>query len=92
MAIGYSILGRRRRLAVREVARNIRVHYPHLKDERLRKRLTDELGNRSEFQSIWATLLVAVAVKLAEALILYWIDQRLRTPPLGDFRKGEPGA
>ena len=67
------------------------LHYPHLRGERLESRMRDILSSRPEFQSILGTLLLSIAVKLAVALIEYWIEQKFSTPPAGGFVKGEPG-
>lgn len=48
--------------------------------------------NRGKFGSIVTIFLVNLAVKLAVALIIYWLDGGFNSPPAGGFIKGEPGA
>lgn len=81
----YRILGRKRRNRVREIAR----------EEYLSKDPESALAStrervRAEYGSLIGTILVALAVKLATALIMSWIEDNLLEPP-GSYQSTEPG-
>jgi len=92
MKRSFRILGRRRREQVRDLTRESFVD----NQGNPRAAEIDAVASiKSEFNSIIATILISIAIKLALALIAKWVRDRLSDPGVGPrdgFFTGEPGC
>jgi hypothetical protein len=80
---GYRLLSRRQRNTVRDVARSAWLRHPD-DAEAAKAEAEQALG------SIFVTILLGVAIRLAIELIMYWILNREREPQ-AVYCPGEPG-
>jgi len=89
MKTQYRLLGRQRRLWVREIARR---SFNDCDGDLDRAVVLAERRIRDAPKSIIGTILIGVAIKLAIASIVHWIQSRVATVPSGEFLKEEPGS
>ena len=84
----FKVIPRQQRVRVRQFAR--RCFEDGRGDKEAALALAEE--RRDMLGSIVTSILVSLAAKLAVKLIVYWIEQKFRSVPDGDFVRGEPGA
>lgn len=89
MKARYRLLGKEQRLRVRSYAR-CALHDANGDEAKAKELVAYRL--RHAPQSIIASILIGVAIKLAIELIVYWIKNRFATVPHGEFQPGEPGS
>lgn len=82
----YRILGRARRKRVREIARDcfLIAGTPTAAKEKAEAKI------RKEFDSIIASILIGLAIRLAIELITYWVKEKFFRPS-AEYTQGEPG-
>lgn len=89
MKTEHLLLGRRKRLEIRELARQAFYDSECNGDH---ARVLAEQRIRAAPKSIIASIMIGVAIKLAIDLIAYWIKNRSAAVPSGEFLPDEPGA
>lgn len=91
MSLQFKALGKERRIAARNVASGVLRNGYRPTATTLPRELRRRLLDTGKFDSIIGSILISIAVKLALELIKYWIEQKLKSIPNGDFQSGEPG-